>query len=204
MSTRPRVGISRCLLGEEVRYDGSHKYAAEVIDALAPHVEWVPVCPEVEVGMGVPREPIELVAGPDRVRLIGVNTGADWSGRMEEWARGRIAELARLALAGFVLKSRSPSCGIRDVPVRGKGAGRGMFADALLRAMPDLVVEDEQHLGDPATREAFLEAVRKRTSGTEPQEPNLRNRTLGTGPQEPEEPKEPQEPSGSAWHRSHQ
>jgi uncharacterized protein YbbK (DUF523 family) len=157
--TRPRVGISRCLLGEDVRYDGTHKLDADLIAALAPHVEWVPVCPEVEVGMGTPREPIQLVAREDgvpsgdaRVRLLGVNSGEDWTGRMHAWAGARAAALHRLELSGFILKARSPSCGIRGV--------RGLFAQAIVDAMPDLPVADEDELNDPLARAEFLERVR--------------------------------------------
>jgi uncharacterized protein YbbK (DUF523 family) len=168
---KPRVGISRCLLGDEVRYDGTHKRSASVI-ALAPHVEWISVCPEVEVGMGVPREPIQLVARADgtraageHVRLSGAVSGDDWTERMERWAQRRVAELTRLDISGFVLKARSPSCGPDDVLVhhaggQPTGTGRGLFAEALMSAMPALPVEDEDSLSDPTIRAAFLERVR--------------------------------------------
>ena len=98
MGNRPRVGISRCLLGDQVRYDGGHKYEPSLIETLGAHVEWVPVCPELEVGMGVPREPIQLVAAGDgpRVRLVGVDSGADWTDRMQVWAVEKIAALQAL------------------------------------------------------------------------------------------------------------
>src|SRR5476649_1348216 len=105
---KPRVGISRCLLGDQVRHDGTHRRSASVI-ALGPHVEWISVCPEVEVGMGVPREPIQLVARADgirsageHVRLSGVESGEDWTDRMDVWARRQAATLATLGLGGFV------------------------------------------------------------------------------------------------------
>ena len=185
--TRPRVGISRCLLGEDVRYDGTHKLDAALIAALAPHVEWVPVCPEVEVGMGTPREPIQLVAREDgvpsagaRVRLLGVTSGDDWTARMHAWAHARADALRRLQLSGFILKARSPSCGIRDVRIEcgpPKGGhyvrsvrlqpdqgqpdqGRGLFAQAIIDAMPDLPVADEDELRDPATLGEFLTRIR--------------------------------------------
>ena len=168
MTARPRVGISRCLLGEDVRYDGTHTLDADLIAALAPHVEWVPVCPEVEVGMGTPREPIQLVAREDgvpsadaRVRLLGVNSGEDWTGRMHAWARARADALRRLHLSGFVLKARSPSCGIRDVRIDDNArTGRGLFAQAIVEAMPDLPVADEDELRDPAVLGEFLTRVR--------------------------------------------
>jgi uncharacterized protein YbbK (DUF523 family) len=161
MPDRPRVGISRCLLGDEVRYDGRHKHEASLVDDLSARVELIPVCPEVEVGMGVPREPIQLVAntGDGHLRVVGVETGADWTDRMEAWAAERIAALRALQLSGFVLKARSPSCGPRDVPVRDGPASAGTFARALMTALPALPVEDEERLRDPPARAAFLERV---------------------------------------------
>jgi uncharacterized protein YbbK (DUF523 family) len=171
--TRPRVGISRCLLGEAVRYDGAHKRQPALIDDLAPWVEWVSVCPEVEVGMGVPREPIQLVAdahghpaGRERVRLVGVTSGTDWTAPMDGWARARIPALG--LLSGFVLKARSPSCGPDAVAVvHGRGpqthvtsTGRGLFAQVLREILPDLPVEHEEALVDPPARQAFLARVR--------------------------------------------
>jgi uncharacterized protein YbbK (DUF523 family) len=166
---RPRVGISRCLIGDEVRYDGTHRLDERVVELLGPYVEWVPVCPEVEIGMGTPREPIHLVASADgvpsmheRVRLVGVASGEDWTNRMDEWARVRVRGLAALELSGYVFKARSPSCGIDHVAVHavdGERDGRGLFAQALIDALPDLPVTDEASLADPAARAGFLERV---------------------------------------------
>jgi len=166
----PRVGISRCLLGDEVRYDGTHKRAAALIDALGHHVEWVPVCPEVEIGMGTPREPIELVARADsvrsagvQIRMLGVSTGEDWTDRMQAWARERLKALMPLGLSGYVFKARSPSCGIHSVPVHAGDTahvGRGLFAQALVAALPDLPVADEEDLADTAGRDDFLRRIR--------------------------------------------
>lgn len=169
---KPRVGISRCLVGDLVRYDGTHKRSAAVM-SLGTHVEWITVCPEVEVGMSVPREPIELVARPDdagssvgRMRLVGVHTGEDWTDRMDRWGCRRVAELETLEISGFVLKARSPSCGPGGVLVHHDGAGptstdRGLFAEALSRAMPGLPMEDEDTLADPRARDSFLQRVRE-------------------------------------------
>ena len=168
---KPRVGISRCLLGDDVRYDGTNKRSAAVA-ALAAQVEWVPVCPEVEVGMGVPREAIQLVAHHDGipsagqcVRLRAVDTGEDWTSRMDRWARERVAELAAQQISGFVLKARSPSCGPADVLVHNDAGdatptGRGLFAEALATAMPGLPMVDEEALEDPRIREQFIQQVR--------------------------------------------
>ena len=167
---RPLVGISRCLLGDEVRYDGTHRRSTSVV-ALGPHVEWIPVCPEVEVGMGVPREPIQLVARADgarsageRVGLAGARSGDDWTERMDRWAQQRVAELAALGITGFVLKARSPSCGPDGVLVHHAdgdptATGRGLFAEALASAMPGLPMEDEERLEHARARETFLKRV---------------------------------------------
>jgi uncharacterized protein YbbK (DUF523 family) len=158
---RPRVGISRCLLGDRVRYDGGHKYEPSIVETLGRDVEWVPVCPELEAGMSVPREPVHLCARDDGggVRLLGVDSRTDWTERMHLWGRQRLDALAALKLAGFVLKSRSPSCGLRDVPVHGGPAGRGLFADLLVEKMPELPVEDEERLRHADVRRVFLERV---------------------------------------------
>jgi uncharacterized protein YbbK (DUF523 family) len=169
MTAKPLVGISRCLLGDEVRYDGSHKRNEAILDCLDGLVEWVPVCPEVEVGMGTPREPIHLVSSADAtsrangVRLLGVSSGEEWKDRMQTWANRRVQALRDLKLAGFVLKARSPSCGIHDVAISGGDgrAGRGVFASALIDALPELPVADEQRLADPRNCEEFLQRVRQ-------------------------------------------
>jgi uncharacterized protein YbgA (DUF1722 family)/uncharacterized protein YbbK (DUF523 family) len=164
----PRIGISRCLLGDEVRYDGGHKRDAFLVTTFGRFVEWVPVCPEVEVGMGTPREPIELVAsgngtpaGAQRVRLLGVESRQDWTDRMAAFSASRVRELASANLAGYVLKQDSPSCGLERVRVDGRVArnGRGLFAEALVGALPYLPVEEEGRLNDPALRENFIERV---------------------------------------------
>ena len=165
---RPRVGISQCLLGDEVRYDGGHKRDEPLLAVFGADVEWVPVCPEVEVGMGTPREPIQLVAAADgvqagaaRVRLMGVSSGRDWTAAMAAWAAARACELARLGLSGFIVKAGSPSCGVRDVRVHPSAVagGRGLFAQALADAMPDLPVEDESRLADARVRDEFRARV---------------------------------------------
>lgn len=159
---RPRVGISSCLLGERVRYDGDHRRDDFIHDVLGPHVEWVPFCPEVAVGMGVPREPVRLEGDPASPRMIGLSTRADWTQRMRALAAERAEVAARSGLHGYVLKARSPSCGIRSVPVHAPGAvvgGRGLFADALARRLPLLPLADEDDLADAAARDHFCERV---------------------------------------------
>jgi len=164
-----RVGVSACLLGRRVRYDGQHKRDAFVVDELGPYVEWVPVCPELEVGMGVPREPVRLVGarGAERVRMLGRTSGEDWTVRMERFANARAKALEDEELAGFVLKSKSPSCGMARVKVYDDAApdrtpapaGIGLFAAALMRRFPNLPVEEEGRLCDARLRASFIERL---------------------------------------------
>jgi uncharacterized protein YbgA (DUF1722 family)/uncharacterized protein YbbK (DUF523 family) len=163
-SDRIRLGVSSCLLGEEVRFDGGHKHDRFLTDVLGRHVEWVPVCPEVELGLGVPRDTLRLVGMPDAPRLVQEKTGEDLTARMQRYARDRVRELAALELDGYVLKRASPSCGLLRVRVyRDNGVpaadGRGLFAETLVAALPALPVEEEGRLNDPALRENFIERV---------------------------------------------
>jgi uncharacterized protein YbgA (DUF1722 family)/uncharacterized protein YbbK (DUF523 family) len=167
----PRIGISRCLLGEEVRHDGGHKRDEFLASTFGRFVEWVPVCPEVEVGMGTPREPIQLVvsndggaaSGAHTVRLLGVKSRRDWTGPMSSYASSRARHLASADLSGYVLKKDSPSCGLERVRVHDDGrvsrTGRGLFAEALIGELPNLPIEEEGRLNDPARRENFIERV---------------------------------------------
>ena len=150
---KPRVGVSACLLGQAVRYDGGHKRSPAVVDLIGPEVEWIPVCPEVEVGMPVPREPVVLTGAG---RMVGATSGSDHTDAMLRFAEARIAALA--PLDGYVLKSRSPSCGLEDVP--GAPAGSGLYAAVLRRLCPDLPLAEETSLDDDARRAAFLAAIR--------------------------------------------
>jgi uncharacterized protein YbgA (DUF1722 family)/uncharacterized protein YbbK (DUF523 family) len=159
-----RLGISACLLGESVRYDGGHKRDAFLTDVLGPHVEWIPVCPEVELGLGVPRPTLRLTGNPKAPRMVQEATGEDLTARMRAYADARVRELERLELDGYVLKRASPSCGLFRVRVyRHTGApsadGRGLFAAALVDRLPMLPVEEEGRLADPGLRESFIERV---------------------------------------------
>ena len=159
-----RLGISACLLGQEVRFDGGHKRDPFLTDELGKYVEWVPVCPEVEVGMGTPREPLELVRVGETTRMVTTGTGIDYTERMNEWAKARVEMLARENLDGYVLKSKSPSCGVWRVKVAGADGsavtdGRGLFASVLLERFPRLPVEEEGRLADPAIRADFMDRV---------------------------------------------
>jgi uncharacterized protein YbgA (DUF1722 family)/uncharacterized protein YbbK (DUF523 family) len=160
-----RIGVSACLIGRKVRYDGQHKRDDWLVDVLGPFVEWVPVCPELEVGMGVPRETIRLVGRADGPRLVAERSGADHTAAMRRYAEEKVAELARLGLAGYVLKKDSPSCGMARVRVHGEGKGPprrdgvGAFARVLLERLPMLPVEEEGRLHDAALRESFVERI---------------------------------------------
>jgi len=152
---RPRVGVSSCLLGEEVRFNGGHKRYRFLTDELAPYVEWVPYCPEVEIGLGTPREPIRLTAGG---RLVNRGGTLDHTAAM-------MALPMPAELDGYVFKAKSPSCGIRAIPryrddgVPADHGGRGMYAGRVVDRFPLLAAEDEGRLNDPGLREAFCERI---------------------------------------------
>jgi uncharacterized protein YbgA (DUF1722 family)/uncharacterized protein YbbK (DUF523 family) len=169
-SRRPvRIGISACLLGQEVRYNGGHKRDAFLTDIFGRYVEWVPVCPEVEIGLGTPRPAMRLVRIGEDTRLVTPETGADHTEAMRGWGERRVEELAGEGLAGYVLKKDSPSCGMERVklyPMSAMGEktmpvkeGRGLFAEALIRRFPGLPVEEEGRLHDPPLRENFITRV---------------------------------------------
>ncbi len=158
------IAVSACLVGEEVRYDGTHKKDPFIVQTLGRIVQLVPVCPEVGIGLGTPREPIHLVQVGDQVRLVGVATNQDHTAAMIEWARRKVRELERLGICGFILKKDSPSCGMERVRIHRAGqpplrTGRGLFAQVLMEALPLLPVEEEGRLHDPALRENFFERV---------------------------------------------
>ena len=156
MTGRPRVGVSSCLLGEEVRFNGGHKRYRFLTDELGRYVDWVPYCPEVSIGLGTPREPIRLTAGG---RLVNRSGTADHTASMAA------LPLPSADLDGYVFKAKSPSCGIRAVPrygVDGSPAGSGgpgLYAGRMLARFPLLAVEDEGRLNDAGLREAFCERV---------------------------------------------
>ncbi|MFZ0889163.1 MAG: DUF523 and DUF1722 domain-containing protein [Candidatus Binataceae bacterium] len=156
-SPRPKVGVSACLLGHNVRYDGGDKRSRLVADSLARRFDFVPVCPEVELGLGVPREPINLVRRGRETRLVGANSGRDHTRAMRAYARRRLETLARESLAGYIFKSGSPSCGLTDVEVPAPGEGRGLFADAMVRSYSELPVAEETSLADPEIRRNFIQ-----------------------------------------------
>jgi uncharacterized protein YbbK (DUF523 family) len=160
-----RIGVSACLLGEEVRWDGGHQRDRFVTDVLAPFVEYVPVCPEVGSGLTTPRETLRLVGDPAAPRLLFRNSGADHSAALEGFSKAETRRLAEQDLCGFILKKDSPSCGLERVRVYHPGGGSavrkgvGLFARALLERFPHLPVEEDGRLNDPVLRENFVERV---------------------------------------------
>jgi uncharacterized protein YbbK (DUF523 family) len=173
---RPRVGVSACLLGEPVRFDGNHKRDSFLVDVLGPQVQWVPVCPEMEAGFGTPREPMRLTLlqpesrpacarfNPRNLALVVIRTGDDVTRQLVQAARKRVEWLAGQRLSGFVLKKDSPSCGVERVKVfdaRGVAdrGGRGLFAEALMARLPNLPVEEEGRLSYPRVRANFIERI---------------------------------------------
>jgi uncharacterized protein YbbK (DUF523 family) len=159
-----RIGVSTCLMGDLVRYDGGHVHDRYVTDTMGRYVQFVPVCPEMEAGFGVPREPIRLVGDPAFPRLMTVNSKKDLTATMMTWARQRVKELEAEDLCGFIFKSKSPSGGMERVKVysasgRPVKKGVGLFARAFMTHFPLIPVEEEGRLHDPRLRENFIERI---------------------------------------------
>jgi len=159
-----RIGISACLLGKKVRYDGGHKQDPYVTDTLGQFFDYVPVCPEVEYGLSVPREPMHLAGSVEDPRFVIIYIGVDHTAGMKEWAAEKLDELAQQGLSGYIFKTKSPSSGMRAVKVyMGSGPpvhrGVGIFAAAFMKRFPLIPVEDEGRLHDPGLRENFIERV---------------------------------------------
>jgi uncharacterized protein YbgA (DUF1722 family)/uncharacterized protein YbbK (DUF523 family) len=164
MEEKIRLGISSCLLGNPVRFDGGHKHDRFLTDTLGRYVDYVPVCPEVECGMPIPREALRLVGDPESPRLVTSRTNIDHTEPMQSWAEKRLVLLAEEQLDGFIFKSRSPSSGMERVKVyTDKGMpeknGVGIFARAFMARFPSLPVEEEGRLHDPILRENFIERI---------------------------------------------
>jgi len=159
-----RILVSSCLLGEKVRYDGGHKRDPFLLETLGPLVEWVPVCPEVECGLPVPREAMRLSGDPGNPRLVTNKTGIDLTERMARWAIARLDQLSRLDLCGYICKKDSPSSGMERVKVYGRDGipartGAGIFTRMFMERFPLVPVEEEGRLADPVLREMFVERV---------------------------------------------
>ena len=156
-----KIGVSSCLLGEKSRYNSGHKLNHYIIDVLGRHFQFVPICPELDIGMDVPREAVRLEGTTDSPRLVGVTSGADWTDRMNRYSQKRVRQSDLADICGYILKKKSPSCGMERVQVYGhKGAPRrsgvGLYASALMIRFPYLPVEEEGRLNDPVLRENFI------------------------------------------------
>lgn len=165
MDDKIRLGISSCLLGAQVRYDGGHQLDRFLRDLLGEYVEYVPVCPEVEVGLPIPRETLRLVEDEQQqVRLVFSRSGEDITERMEAWARKRVKDLEKEQLDGFVFKAKSPSSGMERVKLYDRNGvprktGVGVFARHFMEHFPLLPVEEDGRLHDPRLRENFITAI---------------------------------------------
>jgi uncharacterized protein YbbK (DUF523 family) len=164
MENRIRIGVSACLLGQPVRFDGSHKHDRYITGILGEYLEFVPVCPEVEAGFPIPRETFRLSGDPANPRFMTTRSRVDYTERMTVWAERRVRELERENLCGFIFKSDSPSSGLMRVKVyNDKGMaekkGVGVFARAFTRHFPLLPVEEEGRLNDAGLREMFIEQI---------------------------------------------
>ena len=158
---KPRVGISQCLLGDAVRYDGGHKRDTYLTEVLAPFVEWVPVCPEVEAGLGTPREAMHLSGDPKAPRLLTIRTKIDHTDTLQAFSQRRVKEIRDCDLDGYIFKRNSPSCGVHRVKVyREKGypgrQGKGIFSAAIQETFPLLPIEEEGRLNGAPIRENFI------------------------------------------------
>jgi uncharacterized protein YbgA (DUF1722 family)/uncharacterized protein YbbK (DUF523 family) len=159
-----RIGISSCLLGEKVRFDGGHKNDAYIVHTLGQFFQWVPVCPEMELGLGTPRESLRLVGTLEAPHLVAHRSQLDHTEAMQRYAAERLAALAEIGLHGYILKKDSPSCGMERVRVYGQDGGaqrrgRGLFAAAFMQRFPLLPVEEEGRLQDMRLRENFITRV---------------------------------------------
>ncbi len=161
LDDQPRIGISQCLLGEKVRYDGGHKRDAFLTDVLSPFVQWVPVCPEVEAGLGTPREAMHLAGDPQTPKLLTIHTKNDHTLTLQAFSQRRVKELREGDLDGYIFKKNSPSCGVHRVTVYSEKGhpgkrGIGIFSGAIQEAFPLLPVEEEGRLNDAPIRENFI------------------------------------------------
>lgn len=158
------VGISSCLIGEEVRFDGGHKRNRFVTDVLGDYVTWVKSCPEVGAGMGIPRESIRLVRTENGIRLVGNRSEGDYTDDITAYSERRVEQLSPMRLRGYILKKDSPSCGMARVRLYDSNSvpsrdGVGVFARHLMDRAPNLPVEEEGRLNDPRIRENFITRI---------------------------------------------
>jgi len=167
-----KIGISSCLLGKNVRYDGCHQHDPYITDILGRYFEWAPVCPEVECGLGIPREAMHLVGNPANPRLVTISTGIDHTDVIMKWAEKKLRELEKEDLCGFIFKSKSPSSAIRDVDIYSPSGiplhkGVGIFGGSFIKRFPLIPAIDDDRLHNPILSEIFIKKVSayKKTSG---------------------------------------
>jgi len=164
-SEKVKIGISSCLLGEKVRWNGEHKENRVIREMFGKYLEYVPVCPEVEVGMGVPREAVHLRGSKNSLNLVEMQSGKDWTGKMLRFSEKKNVELSAQRLSGFIFKNGSPSCGVSSIPVYSESGGKlnsrspGLFARAFMARFPLTPVEEEGRLDDIKIRENFIVRV---------------------------------------------
>ncbi len=163
-TNRIKIGISSCLLGNNVRYNGGHTRDAYVVNTLGAYLDFTPVCPEVECGLSTPREAMRLVGTPEAPRLLTIKTKIDYTDQMLTWAKTRLDLLEKENLCGFIFMSKSPSSGMERVKIYNeKGvptkSGRGLFAAEFIKRFPLIPVEEDGRLHDPGLRESFIERL---------------------------------------------
>jgi uncharacterized protein YbbK (DUF523 family) len=164
MKSKLKVGVSSCLLGEKVRWNGKDKRDAVLIDELNTLFEYVSVCPEVEVGMGVPREPVQLIGDINEQKMQEVETGKDWTQPMVAFSEAKVLQLLEQGICGFIFKSHSPSCGTKGIPVHNDEVlpeeVAGLFAQAIMKHAPALPIIEEYELRNKDALEKFISQVR--------------------------------------------
>lgn len=161
METKITIGISACLFGQNTRYDGGHRHEPLLVQALGQSVILIPLCPEAECGLGIPREPMRLEGDPGNPRLMTITTRCELTAPMRAWATERLNAFADEGLDGLILKARSPSCG-KQVTVHGEAEAAyspGLFARLVMERFPDLPIADEEELRDPARLADFLKRL---------------------------------------------
>ena len=164
MDQKIKIGVSSCLLGKEVRYNGGHSHERYVTDILGQHFTFIDVCPEVEAGFGIPRETMRLVGDPASPRLVTTKSKKDVTGRMRDWVKTRVGELEKEDLCGFIFKKGSPSSGMERVRVYSEkgmpsNRGSGFFARGFMEHFPLVPVEEDGRLNDAVLRENFIERI---------------------------------------------
>ncbi|MCX7793316.1 MAG: DUF523 domain-containing protein [Thermodesulfovibrionales bacterium] len=162
MRRKIKIGISACLIGKKVRYNGSHKLNRNIKRwASSKGIELIPVCPEVECGLPVPREPMILIGNPEAPRLLTIETGIDYTDKLKRWSKEKLKALKKEKLSGFIFKSRSPSCGLRSVKIKGhRKKINGLFTSSIIDSFPEMPVTEDDRLKTPASRERFFKKIK--------------------------------------------